>query len=444
MKIVTKTVSGTNETEYTSIRDLHYAPSVDVVSNRVAIDEFECDILTDDTVTTGLVAELRDDNSLWMSGRIVYAQPTERGIVHIIVQSELFFLDRKNMAPKMYTGQSVETAVNEIAGIAGVTILFDSTAVSGKTVSGFCEEQTCRERLQQILFVNGLYITSSFVEHPKVTALVNSDPTVIPPKLTYWKPIPSYKETVTAVNVTAFSYQQGTPTSEDEYVTDGTTTWIVTRQEVTLRNPNVPALSATNEIYVDDVGLITQSNASAVVSFLGTYYFISKNLEAEVLNNGEYFVGEKYNIAADIDAGLSVEGYAESLDYSFGLQSKSKMVLGACEDREMHKLTVVYRRSSHQDVILDREVFTLPEGLAYEITTRYIRKSLNGYEYVFRPTQETISGTMGQSDTTVYVNCDVALRLDLLTRVLVIVSVDEFEKTSRVQSGETIYTLEIE
>lgn len=444
MKIRTKTPSGTNQKEYTSLRNLNYAPTADVISNRVPIDEFECDIKTDETITTGLVAELRDDDKLWAAGRIVYAEPSERGMMHIIVQSELFFLDRKTMPPKMYTGQTVQAAINEIASFAGVTILFDSAAVSGKAVNGFCEEQTCRERLQQILFVNGLYITSSFVEHPKVTAMTNDDAIIIRPQVTFWKPTPSYKETVTAVNVTSFSFLQGTPTSEDEYVTDGTTTWIVSRETVTLRNPNVPALSATNEIYFDDIMLVTQANASDLVSFVGQYYFVRQNLEAEVLNNGEYEVGKKYNITADLDVGSTVEGFAEEIDYSFGLQAKSKIVLGACTNRGAHKLTVIYRRSSDHSAILDTKVYSLPEGIPYEITTSYIRKIVNGYEYVFRPNVDSITGTMGSADAVAYVDCPRALRLDLDTRVMTIVSVDDFEKTSRTEDGKTIYTLEIE
>ena len=439
MKIV---IDSTNE--YDALKNLRYSPSANIVSDRMVIDDFECDIVTDDEIAAGSVAELYDGSTLWASGVVTYAEREDVKIIHIVSQSELFYLDRKMMPPKMYTGQTVQAAIEEIATTAGITILFDSTAVSGKTVRGFCDEQSCRNRLQYILFVSGLYITSSFVQHPTVTSLESATTAIIPEEYTYWRPKPVYQEDVTAVNVVAFSFTVGTPTSEDEYVTDGTTTWIVSRTTMTLRNPSVAVTAATNEIYIDDIMLVNGDNASDVLSQIGQYYFKRLKVEADVINNGEYSVGNVYQLSFGEGYGEYATGYCESLDYTFGLQAKSHMVLGACTQIESKKLTVIYRRDvTHDYAEIDRKVYRLPEGFVYEITNPYIRKTISGYEYVFRPESESITGTMDTQDTTVYVTCYIALVLNVETRVLTIVSVDEYEKTSRTESGNTIYTLEI-
>lgn len=81
--------------------------------------------------------------------------------------------------------------------------------------------------------------------------------------------------------------------------------------------------------------------------------------------------------------------------------------------------------------------------MPYEITNPYLRKTMNGLEYVFRPENEKLEGTMGYGDTTEYVPCRDALILDPETRVLTIISVDEYERTERTEDQSTIYTLEI-
>jgi hypothetical protein len=119
-------------------------------------------------------------------------------------------------------------------------------------------------------------------------------------------------------------------------------------------------------------------------------------------------------------------------------------VLGSCTEIACPTLTVIYRRSQTGNYAeIDRKVFRLPEGMPYEITNPYLRKTMSGYEYVFRPENEKLTGTMGSTDETVYVTCPVALRLDLDTRVLTIISVDEYERTERTEDSKTIYTLEI-
>jgi hypothetical protein len=146
-------------------------------------------------------------------------------------------------------------------------------------------------------------------------------------------------------------------------------------------------------------------------------------------------MGEGYNSYAS--------GFCESVDYSFGHQARSRIVLGSCTEIACPTLTVIYQAADHDNAEIDRKIFRLPEGMPYEITNPYLRKTMSGLEYVFRPESEKLTGTMGYSATTAYVPCRDALILDPETRILTIISVDEYERTERTEDQSTIYTLEI-
>lgn len=439
MKIVTYPITdSTDKIEYEEIRNPRYNPSADIISNRVSVDEVECDIKTTTKIQVGLCAELKDGDDLWFYGRITWAEFKEEQIMHIIISSELTFLDRFMLPAKMYTGQTAKSAIQECFADTGATVLFDETAVAGKTVTGFCDVQSNRNRLQHILFACGLYIKSSFVQHPTVTVMDDQEYTLIPLKKTYWKPVQNWKEFVTAVNCFQYSFQEGTPQSGDESVTDGVKTWIVTHQNVKLTNPNVPSIAATNEVHVEDVMLVNQNNVSDILTSMALYYFQRLEVDLSVVNDGEYNVGEKYTVYLNDEDTAS--GYCEELDFVFGTHKKSKMKLGASVVVPSHDLSITYINIDEPSVIIARRKYRLPEGYVYSITNPYLTLTYLGHEYVFRPTTVAVTGTMGDDDISVTVNCKIALDLDMSSRVLKIVSVDEVERVL----DDNVYIAEIE
>ena len=443
MKIVTYPITdSTDKTEYEELRNLKYSPSADIISNRVSVDEVECDIKTTTKIQVGLCAELMDGDQLWFYGRITWAEFVEEQIMHIVVSSELTFLDRFELPAKMYTGQTAKAAIQECFLNTGATVLFDETAVAGKTVTGFGKEQSNRNRLQHILFACGLYIKSSFVQHPTVTVMDAQNYTLIPMEKTYWKPVQNWKEFVTAVNCFQYSFQEGTPQSGDEYVTDGVKTWIVTHQNVKLSNPSVPSIAAVNEVHVEDVMLINQNNVSDILSSMALYYFQRLEVDLDIVNDGEYLVGDKYTVYLNDEETAS--GYAEELEFTFGTHKKSRMKLGACATIPSHNLTITYINLDQPNIVIARRTYRLPEGYPYSISNPYLTLAYLGHEYVFRPTTNAVTGTMGSSDQTATVNCRIALDLDMSERILQIISVDEVERVAKTESGATIYEAEIE
>lgn len=435
-----------NGVTYRSIRNLHFAPTLDVVINRLAIDEFECDY-HGESIPVGTTAVLKDDtDNLWFSGIVTYSEDN-----HIIVQSTLCYLDRITLPARMYEQVPMDDAISECFVGVPAEYVIDSAATAGKTVTGYAKEMTGRERLQQLLFIAGAYVETSFVEVPTISVIDLDNSTEVPIDVTYYKPKRVYKDYVSDVSVTAFSFREGTPTQDDEYVTANGRTWIVTRLTFTQHNPLMPPSQAPNIVKVDDVMLVSNDNVSVIASILASYYFKRMSVEFDAINNAEYKCGEQLKVHLDGDNYSNMaNGFLESCNFSFGTQAKAHMVLGAAEEinaEDWVTLTIEYICASNNEmkgVKVGERSYLLSKGSQYTVTNPYITKSVEGFKYVFRPATIEKSGSIGTTDETIQVNCYTALKQNLSTGVLRIISVDSVERVSKEVDGKTIYTAEIE
>lgn len=429
-------------TSYTELKNLTFSPSTDLVNDRLSIDEVAVDIVTESSISVGVGAELRgDNNALWFSGFVSYAENEQDHIKSVRISSELAFLARKIMPAKMYSAESLSSAVSEVTSGTGATITLGSGA-SG-TLTGYCPEQNARERLQHILFATGLYCKTTFVSHPTLAKLDTSSVYNIPYDRTYWKPKRTYDDYVTAIKVAQYAFSEATPTVGEEYVEADGHIYLVSKTELTLNNSNVPEAANPNVLVYDSVMLVNNSNSSLVATSLALYYFDRQKVEFECLNNGDYTVGNKYSVMVN-DSEQSM-GYAESCDFTFGTQTKARMVIAACVIIPTVKLVVQYVSKDNPpgEIIVAERYFQFPEGAAFEITTEYIDANMDGYQYVFRPNEDTVTGTMGSSETTVQVDCYVALRKEMSTGILEIISVDAVERTEHGSGSDITYEAEI-
>ena len=416
---------------YTVLRNLTFAPQTDMTGNSVPINEISVDIVTDDNVSFGRYVELYDDlDNLWCKYWITYAERTGEETVRIRGGSDISILDKVTLPATMYENDSVSSVLDEtivsnyVSGglVATLDYTLDSS-YSNATITGFCPEQTARQRLQWICFVLGAYVKTFYTD--EITILpIDSTLTLVPIDKIYWKPTVTYKDYVTAIAITGYVFTQGIPAFTDDYVTDGTTTWIVTKQTYSLANPSAPAGAPDNVITIDGVYLVNSTNVSGILSHLSQYYFKRTEVELSVIDNAEYIPGDKLTVYADED--LLFDGFVESCEFAFGVQAKASVRLTAAENRAGAKLTIKYMYGSTQ---LDMRVYTLPVGYSYTITNPFIDIYMNGHRYVFRPTTAAVVGTLTSAGATVTVNYAVAL--DLYQGVLHVISVDSItEDTS--------------
>lgn len=401
-----------NEVEYTALTGLRFEPETDLSGNTVPINEFQCDIITDSNdITFGKWAELRDDlDNLWARYWLIYAERINRDTVRIIGQSPLVFLDRVIMPPKMYN-TTADDILEEIMASIGAygqegDIIEDTTvedAFANLEVVGFCPEQTARERLQWLLLCTGGYIKSFFDTVLRIKMIDSADGVLIPINRTFWKPSLTYRDYVTEVKVDYYTFTSGTPSSTDEYVTDGTNYWIAQRGQMSVTNTNAPQGAPENVVYIEGVTLISHDLAYGVLYHLVDYYFNRAEIEADVINNAEYMPGQRVFVYTEEDK--IHQAYINRASFKFGVQARSSLHLTGAEAVEIVKLTILYKWGNVQ---VAKRVMSIPKDYLFETTTDYLDWTYNGHRYVFRPTAKKVSVTI-QEDSTVTVNVVIAL-----------------------------------
>ena len=416
-----------DQTNYTTLRNLSYSPQVDMIGDTVPINEFSVDIVTDDAITTGQYAELYDDlDNLWARYWIDYAELSGDDAVHIRAQSDISVLDGVTLDAVMYSGAAIGDVLDGImvrqSGASSVTAAIDyslSSAFEGVTITGYCPEQSARERLQWVSFAIGAFVRDCFSAEIEIEP-IGSTVVPVPVGLTYGEPAPTvnHSDYVTALKITGYAFSTGTPTTDDETVTVGGTTYIVTETVYTLTNTAAPSTANDNVKEIDGVYLVNADNVSAILTHAAGYYFKRTALELEAVDNADYIPGDRVSVYATEQR--MYEGFLEGCEFSFGLQAKAKLSVTAADALETAPLTILYKWGSMQ---LDKRVYYFPVLYEYSLDNPYIDGTWSGHQYVFRPLTASVSGTLPAGGATVTVQYEVAL--DLHKGVLHVISVDE-------------------
>lgn len=405
------------EATYTRVTNLSFAPQADVTGSSLPINEFQVDVFTTDEISIGTYAELYDDlDTLWARYWIAYAEHIDARTVRVRAQSTLALLDRQTLPAIMYEGDSVTVALQDVFTALGSETWGMDSVFDEETLTGFAPEQTARERLQWICFVIGAYVRTFFTDRVWVRALDDTE-TLLPIDKTFWKPSVEYKDWVTALRVKAYAYREGQPQTTDQWVEAGGVYYIQTEQDFTLANPAAPAAAPENVVTVEGLTLIHAGNVSDILSHLSRYYFKRTAVELDAINNAEYMPGDRLIVYGDEDA-LYV-GYAESCDFSFGVQARARMRIGPVDTQESARLSIVY---VWEDVRIGEARYAFPVGYAYSVQNPYIDRALGRHRYVFRPLNAAATGTIAAGGNVDEEACAVAL--DLHEGVLHIISVD--------------------
>lgn len=409
---------------YTEIVNPSFDPSADLAGASLPINEFQADIHTTDTIEIGGMAELYDDmDNLWAQYWIVYAEHIDRRTLRLRAQSEIGILDRITLSATYYDGAGITSVLDDtiVWSTLGSTIPMSyslDSSFSSETITGFCPQQTARERLLWVAFTIGAYVKTFFNRGIEILPVDDTE-TMIPMGDTYWKPTISYNEWVTAIRGYAYSFEIGTPSTTDEYVQDWIgNTYIVTKTPVTIQNQNAPEAAPENIVEIEGLYLLNDDNISDVLIRLSAWYFNRAEVDFEAINNGAYIPGDK--VIVSIDAENMVSGYIDSATFAFGLQAKARMHLTGVADVEAGNLKILYVYDGKQ---IGKKAYMFPIGYSYSIKNPYIDLTMNQHRYIFRPLNENATGTIAGKNNTNTQNCDVAL--DLYKGILHVISVDD-------------------
>ena len=249
---------------FTQIKALSFDPETGILGQESAVNEFTAEIVTDEEVEVGADCRLRDDmETLWAEYWLTSARRVDNQTVRVTAQSDLMLLDRPTLPAEFYDGASVADIVAEIFDAVGFSVsggMYSlDPGIAAQTLTGFCPEQTARERLQWVCFAVGAYIKSCFCRHIEIlpVALSGDLGTLIPEDKTFWKPTITEGEYVTAVTAKAYRFTRAEPQSGEQYVTDsGGVTYVYTTEEITIENPELqPSEFPVNVVAAEDVML---------------------------------------------------------------------------------------------------------------------------------------------------------------------------------------------
>lgn len=456
MKVFTyNNVSGSSLVEIQGVKNISFAPEVDISGSSVIANSFEFDTKDLSNISIGYWAVLMDHNgSLWYASYIITdIQKIDGVFLRVKAESALLFLDKKTLPATSFSDEPISDVITDIFDLSGLMVPTVPSAKSSSVVTGFATKQTARERLAWVLITSGMFIRDCYV-----TGMMSYELLVQPvsnqnyqqymmPYHIFYKPKQTYQSYITGINITAFGFS--TPTAQStETVTDSEgDTYAVTRYEYSVTNQNVPETAVENTIDITDCMLVTRSNVSDILTRLASYYFNRDGVELDCINNNQdYKVGERYKTYIDKD--IMVEGLCTGCNYKLGHQIRSTMTFRGMVAVSSGKLTVLYKSQTSPNppgvLTVAKKTYHFPVGYQYTVQTEWVDVTIGNYRYVLRPASSTVTGTMSSSDVTVTVQCYVCLIYDRTTKVLDVISVDEVTRTSTTEDSETIYIAEIE
>ena len=405
---------------YTAVKVLRFDPEADVTGMRLAVNEFTAEIMTTDSVDAGAFATLTDDDDyVWARYWIVEASHPSGQVLRLRAQSPLLLLDRVRLEPVMYSSADAQTAmaavfdtVNQAYG-TDVGYAIDG-AFENDTFTGYCPEQTARERLQWMCFVLGAWVSTAFRGWAEVLP-VSASAGYVPESDTFWRPESAWGDYVTGVEVMAYSYTAGEPGTRDKWVEADSTVYIQTEQSFALGNSAVPVTAAANVVRVEGVTLINPGNAGTILARMASMHYARRSLQADVVYYGRVRPGELCAVSTGEEW---VQGYVKKISLAFGKGIRARMELGQVADVASAVLTV---RRMYGEELLAEEEYSLPIGIPYEIENPY-QESYEVGKRVFRPLTETLEGTLtGDTTATVYHE----LALNHLAGILSVYIVDQ-------------------
>lgn len=396
--------------DYDELKNPSFAPEVDLYALSIPVNQFSVDIVTTDSFSVHNAVELYDDmDGLWASFRIKSADQIQPGIVRLVADTWIADLEHATMDAEMYEAEPAGDLIDACieAGFPNATGMYEiDSSFSSATVTGYCPEQTARERLTWVLFAIGGMVKQSFADKVQIVP-IDDTATLIPYDKTFYRPSISNGEWVTAVKVTAFSFTEAS--SQAEWEADDSSyrfplLWVCEEQDFSLTNSDVPDGVPENVVEIGELYLINSGNVNAILNRLAAYYFNRTEVQLDCINNRQFLPGDK--VTASMDEQSLITGYITQASFQFGLQARSTLKLIGVEDITGAMLTINYVYSGGR---IGQAKYFLPVGYSFSIENPYIDRTHEGRRFIYRPQTENATGTMVSGGNTVTVQYDVAL-----------------------------------
>lgn len=392
---------------YDEITIISFETQGSVLDDVLPINFFVVDIKIDDTshLQIGNRIKLLKDNTLLASYFITDVYRANSLFVRVEAKSVVAYLDRDILPAEMYSNESFANIVDSIfyntEQVVGTIHQTDNSLT--ETITGFCPQQSARQRLQWVCFIAGARVKTEFFDSVQILP-IDYIAKFIPASLTFWRPNVTYKDYVTAVRVKYYSYVVGTPTATDDWVYDGTNYYIQTEGETTIVNTDAPSGIAENIIEYSNITIVNPNNVNTIATRIGSIIFNRVDVDASIVNANSFQVMDRVQIS---DGTKIIDGFVEQSSYSFGHNSKTKLLIQQYEEIVYNIFSLFYVYGA---TLLKSYSESLPEGYQYYKDIDYLDYYLvAGVRAIYRTDVDHISFTMPATTHSETVNCYMAV-----------------------------------
>lgn len=419
-----------NEVTYTKIRNISFSTQVDITGDTVPVDRLDLDILTNNDIKSGQFIEMYDDlDQLWVRFWIDDAYVVVNGVVRIEAMHVLGWLDRFTMPAKFYQDDPIDQCIDEVFyGVPTAITPVRYYGALGESPEfepyGYAPEQTGRERLQWLLFVCRGYCKQSFTDKLYFDEIDTDTLTNIPIEKTYWRPEVEYSDWVTAIRVYYYSWAKRAPVGNEDYIEVDGDTYVYTESVFELQNQYAPENVAPNIIEISGLYLINEDIVAGLASRLSLLYFNRISVDADIINNREFAPPQKVEVI--LDETHTATGYIDTLDFSFGVQAKSRMQMIGSHVGDAYVLIISY---TYAGQTLSIKKYYIP-SYQYNIQNPYIDKKSGTHRYIYRPVNEYATGIMDEPIVRQDEPMQIALHWYNEDKVLHVISVGDIEYDS--------------
>lgn len=232
-------------------------------------------------------------------------------------------LDDDSVPAAVYARRPLKEVLEEV--LDGKFELALDPALSAETVTGYLPSCTRREALHQIAFAARAIVDTSGSEAVRVYRLKVETPAEIPPERIYTGGSVDTSSVVTAVSVTAHSYNAAG--SGNDTVEAGGVTYYHTTAVTTITNPNVTAADKQNVVEIKDATLVNPANVAAVARAAYDYYMRRSTQRVKIVMEHEQ-PGSR--IAASTPWGTRIAGHIASMSIALsGIAAADCEVVGS-------------------------------------------------------------------------------------------------------------------
>lgn len=397
MKLTLETQNKT----YTALKAVSFAPEVDLTGQTLPLNAFTVDVETEDTINTAQFARLYDDrDNLWARYWVTKAERKSLRLITVQAQTPLIWLDRTRMPPAYFTGAPLSGEIDRcFDGVASVVgpmsgyCVIDSS-LANLPVYGWCPAQSARERLQSLLMAHSAYIkdwNDMLMRVLPSPDLYNREGwgTLLDMNTVFWRPQVNNTDKPSHLSLEYYSVAPGSPDPSDPNQSsvqdDSGSTYTVTKNSTGITIGGVG-----NDINISGNMLVTYEIAQALLYQLDGVYSSPIVAEAEIINNGDIWPGDFVSIPADEEGKRLCTGWVNAVDFSFGVQARSRLKLEA--PRLYDAARVILQWTCDGEIVhQDHRIF--PPNYDYDIELSDTEVLGNGHLYTYSPVELDIQGT---------------------------------------------------